>query len=334
RSVRNIRTLSRFLHSLFTEHPKGTRRRPNTSRLVALRMINYTDSITALMQDIVMRVPALSYIDLSRLLVFARYGRADAEGAFATCHCLSLPPSEPGYYYWRDRETGQITRRSEWFVVKSPSVEIEATPIHYLISFTLPRFCNQTLWRSRKEEYYRGVEPWVAKLDTIVHELYHVDPQSNGIRTVERADGESSAFSHGPLFLRSVAEMVMQYLRSNPDPQRFEFLRHSFADLTVRYGGVAATTFRTFPSFPQRYMEAFPPPVDDVEQVRIEPIKSTTRPRRYTDADLVVREFFEERPGSARATAADAARSVRLRQVAAVASACDLLRRRRRARRG
>src|SRR5512142_1041732 len=261
-------------------------------------MINYTDRIKDLMHDIVMRVPALSYIDLSRVLVFARYGRADAEGAFATCHCLTLPPTEPGHYYWRDRDTGRITRRSVWFVVKCPSVAIAATPSDYLISFTPPRFCNQTLERSRKEEYYRGVEPWIAKLDTIVHELYHVDPKSNGIRTVERADGGSSAFSHGPLFLKSVAEMVMQYLRSNPDPERFEFLRYSFADLTVRYGGVVATTFRTFPSFPQRYMEALPPPVDDVEQVKIEPIKSPNRPRRYTEADLVVREFFEERTGS------------------------------------
>jgi hypothetical protein len=288
-------------------------------------MINYTDSITALMHDIVVRVPAMSYIDLSRVLVFARYGRAHAEGAFATCHCLSLPPSEPGYYYWRDRETGRITRRSEWFVVKSPSVEIEATPIDYLISFTLPRFCNQTLLRSRKEEYYRGVEPWVAKLDTIVHELYHIDPQSNGIRTVERADGASSSLAHGPMFLKTVAGMVMQYLRTNPDPTQFEFLRCSFADLTVRFGGVAATTFRTYPSFPQRYSEAMPAPVADAEHVKIEPIKANHRPRRYTEADLAVREFFEERAGVARMTDTDPLRPIRL-SGAAVASACDLAR--------
>src|SRR5512146_2552815 len=200
-------------------------------------MINYTDRIKDLMHDIVMRVPALSYIDLSRVLVFARYGRADADGAFATCHCLTLPPSEPGYYYWRDRETGRITRRSEWFVVKCPSVEIAATPIHYLISFTLPRFCNQTLARSRKEEFYKGVEPWVAKLDTIVHELYHIDPDSNGIRTVERRDGGYSSLAHGPAFLQNVSSMVKQYLRTNPDPAQYDFLRYNFTDLSQRSGG-------------------------------------------------------------------------------------------------
>ena len=86
------------------------------------RMINYTDRLTLLMRDIVSRVPTLSFIDPDDVLLFARAGRTDAEGAFATCHCLSLPPSEPGYYFWRDRDTGRITRRSEWFVTKSPTV--------------------------------------------------------------------------------------------------------------------------------------------------------------------------------------------------------------------
>ena len=78
----------------------------------AQRMINYTDHITSLMGDVIARVPDLGYIDLSRVLVFARFGRSDAEGAYATCHALSLPSSEPSYYFWRDRRTGLMTRRS------------------------------------------------------------------------------------------------------------------------------------------------------------------------------------------------------------------------------
>jgi hypothetical protein len=287
-------------------------------------MINYTDRIKNLIDDVVMRVPSLSYIDSSRVLVFARYGRSDAEGAFATCHCLSLPPSEPGYYYWRDRDTGRITRRSEWFVIKSPSVEIDETSIHYLLSFTLPRFCNQRLERSRKEEYYHGVEPWIAKLDTIVHELYHIDPDSNGIRPVERRDGGYSSLSHGPMFLEHVSSMVKQYLRTRPDPQSYEFLKHNFTELCCRYGGVVATTFRTFPSFPQRYMEALPDIAGEVEPVKVEPIKADNRPRHYTEADLCIRQFFEEPVGATRAGANGRATTVRLHTAAEVAAACDV----------
>src|SRR5215210_6863534 len=98
-------------------------------------MINYTERLTLLMQDIVLRVPELSFINMADVLVFARQGRSNAEGAFATCHCLSLPASEPGYYFWRDRGTGRITRRSEWFVTKSPVVTLGMREMKYLMSF-------------------------------------------------------------------------------------------------------------------------------------------------------------------------------------------------------
>src|SRR5262250_2307141 len=107
-------------------------------------MINYTERLTLLMRDVVARVPTLSFIDMTDVLVFARFGRSDAEGAFATCHCLTLPESEPGYFFWRDRTTGELTRRSEWFVTKSPVVQLGPTSVKYLISFVLPRFCDQT----------------------------------------------------------------------------------------------------------------------------------------------------------------------------------------------
>ena len=59
-------------------------------------MINYTEQVRRLMSDIVSRVPRLSFLDMNRVLVFARSGRADREGPYATCHCVCLPPSDPG----------------------------------------------------------------------------------------------------------------------------------------------------------------------------------------------------------------------------------------------
>ena len=256
-------------------------------------MINYTERIALLMQDIVARTPRLSFINLREVLVFGRHGRSDAEGAFATCHCLTLPQSEPGYYFWRDRTTGELTRRSQWFVTKSPEVRVGTTKVKYLISFVLPRFCDQSLDRSRKGELYpAATEPWIAKLDTIVHELYHIDPDETGIRRFARADGTQSPRSHGPLFYEDVAEMVQGYLASGVNPDLYDFLRHDFAGLTTRYGGVVATTFRNFPSFPQRYMEAVDMPSDDL-CVRVEPLKAQTQPARYTEDDLHMRHFTE-----------------------------------------
>ena len=255
-------------------------------------MLNYTERIALLMQDVVRRTRPLSFIDLREVLVFARFGRSDAEGAFATCHCLTLPESEPGYYFWRDRATGQLTRRSEWFVTKSPEVRIGPTRIKYLISFVLPRFCDQSLERSRKAELYpAGTPPWVAKLDTVVHELYHIDPAETGLRGIERADGTHSPRSHGPNFYEDVARMVTDYLASAPDPGLYGFLEGDFGALTAKHGGVVATTFRNFPSFPQRYIEALDMPVDPI--VKIERLKRISQPILYTEDDLHIRHFTD-----------------------------------------
>ncbi len=260
-------------------------------------MINYTERLTLLMEDIVRRVPTLSFLDMADVLVFARAGRSNAEGAFATCHCLTLPASEPGYYFWRDRATNRITRRSEWFVTKSPTVTLGTRQIKYMLSFTLPRFCDQSLDRSRKEKFYSGADAWIAKLDTVVHELYHIDPELAGIRRIEREDGTYSANCHGHRFFEQVAGMVHTYLNSQPSPALYDFLREDFASLDANFGGVVGTSFRTFPSFPQRYIERLPeqlPCEADSEGVTVEPLRAVQQPTRYTDEHVHVRQFMRE----------------------------------------
>jgi hypothetical protein len=84
--------------------------------------------------------------------------------------------------------------------------------------------------------------------------------------------------------------MVRSYLASSPDPERYDFLQHDFDELGCQYGGIVATTFRNFPSYPQRYMEPLQtPPCDPV--VKIEPLKPLTQPVIYTADDLHVRQF-------------------------------------------
>lgn len=258
-------------------------------------MINYTERISGLMHDIVSRVPRLSHVDPDDVLVFARYGRHGANGPVATCHCLSMPPNEPGYYYWRESGSGRITRCTPWFVTRSPRVTMRGRDLSYLISFALPRFCDQSLSGSKKARHYGRAPEWVAKLDTIVHELYHIDPDLKGIRRVQRRDGCAASASHGRAFLEQVADLVREYMATGPDPALYEFLQYDFSDLETRFGGVVGTTFRTFPSFPQRYDEQLPaesaptlPPA-----VPVEPLVLSTRPTEYTEADLRVRRFSE-----------------------------------------
>ena len=255
--------------------------------------INYTGHLTALMQDVVANVPSLRFIDLSRVLVFARPGRSSADGAYASCHSLGLPTTEPGYFFWRDRRSGEVTRRTEWFVTKSPTVSVDDKLMNYMISFALPRFMDQTLTRSRKRSLYpAGTPDWVAKLDTVIHELYHIDPEQNCLRRFARPDGSVSDALHSPTYFEDVAALVQEYLAASPNAELVEFLKYDFDTLRGRYGSVAGVTFRSFPSYPRRYRETVvgPPLPLDIQNAAVEKIVDTSG-RSFSDDDLQLREF-------------------------------------------
>ncbi len=256
-------------------------------------MINYTERLRLLMQDIVARVEPLSFIDPASFMVFARFGRTGAEGAYATCHCLCMPPSDPGYYFWRN-SSGEVTRRSEWFVSKTPEVFVEQRRLDYLISFALPRFCDQRLEHTRKRAHYPPrTESWIAKLDTVVHELYHIDPFKTGIRQMVTNDGKNSHRCHSPEFFTHVAALVAMYLDTKPDRSAYDFLKYDFDSLERKYSRVVGTAFKSFPSYPQLYLEPLlSMPVAPTE--RIVPMKFPVRRQQYSDADLDLREFFPD----------------------------------------
>ena len=250
-------------------------------------MFHFTDALSGLIADITSRVPALGHVRPDRTLVFARRGRTGADGPNATCHCLTLPTSEPGYYFWADADTGTVTRRSPWFVTRSPRVEMHGTPIDYMISVALPRFSDQV--SRRKLERYPGLPPWVVRLDTVVHELYHIAPDASGLRHLTRADGTIDPRTHPPQFFDDVRALVCAYLDTSPSADVLEVVRHDFATLTARHGGVLGATFRDA-SYPQRYVHVLEQqPVDPA--VLVEPFKDAPGRPLFTQADLVVRDF-------------------------------------------
>ena len=91
--------------------------------------------------------------------------------------------------------------------------------------------------------------------------------------------------------------MVHAYVASGPSPEVFDFLRDDFKTLESKFGGVVGTSFRTFPSFPQRYIERLAeqlPCESDSEGVAIEPLRVAQQPTVYTADDLHIRQFTKE----------------------------------------
>ena len=211
-------------------------------------MINYTERITLLIDDLVKRVPASA--TSTRAACWCSPGSAAARRR-RVCD-LPLPESaaeRAGLLLLARSRDRQLTRRSEWFVTKSPTVaHRHAAPIDYMISFALPRFCDQIARPLAQAGALSGRSRWIAKLDTVVHELYHIDPEQAGHPPDERADGTYSRELPRPAVLRGRGrEMVQQYLATKPDPAVYDFLQHNFEELTARIRRRGRHDFRSVP---------------------------------------------------------------------------------------
>ena len=163
-------------------------------------------------------------------LAFPRASRAISSGATDT---LAMSPAAPSG------------------LSRSPRI-FDGKLMNYMISFALPRFMDQTLTRSRKRALYpAGTPDWVAKLDTVIHELYHIDPEQNCLRRFARADGSVSDALHNPTYFEDVAQLAQQHLASNPNAQLVEFL-HDFDVLALRatVEWPASRSVRSFVSAP------------------------------------------------------------------------------------
>lgn len=251
-------------------------------------MLHYTDALSLLMRDIAHRVPDLSHVPMDRVLVFARPGRAGASGPNASCHALGLTPTEPGYFFWTDSDTGVMTRRTPWFVTRWPEVSWHGQTMAYLISVNLPRFAEQP--SASKRQRYFDLPSWVCRLDTIVHEMFHVAPEAHGLREMRFPDGRLDDRSHPPAFFDAVELLVREYLGTEPDPSVLAVVRDDLGTLVARHGRVLATTFRRYPSYPRRFVEVLADQPDG-PAVPLEPLPSSRRPSRFTEDDIVARDI-------------------------------------------
>ena len=262
-------------------------------------MINYTERLTLL--DAGRRVPRAG-------AVVHRHGRRAGVCAGRSIECgrrvRDLPLPDAAGRANRATTSGAIdrrsalTRRSEWFVTKSPVVTVGSRDIKYMISFALPRFCDQSLDRSRKEQFYPGADPWIAKLDTVVHELYHIDPELAGIRRIEKEDGTYSANCHGQQFFEQVAEHGPHLPGQQPVAGRSTT---SCATTSRRSTRATAASSAPASGRSRRSRSATSSGSRSSRRasrmrrgVKVEPLRAPQQPTRYTEDDLHVREFMAE----------------------------------------
>lgn len=172
---------------------------------------DFTAHIRLVCADMVARLPELRHIDLSRVAIsFAQARKSHAHGMQA-----SLTPLR---FEGGARTT--VRRKQRYTIERVTSAG--GIEMLYILSFYLPRFLNHSM-----EE----------KIATIVHELWHINPDFNG--DLRRYDGR--CYAHGPSheqYEAEVQQLADAWWSLGPAEPDFAFLRLNFSQLQRKHGRV------------------------------------------------------------------------------------------------
>ncbi len=171
---------------------------------------NFTQAMYHLCDDVTRRLEVFNHIRMSQVAVtFAQTRSRVTHGMQAKLTPLRF---EDGALMTRRR--GRM-----WTVQRLFCGEQEML---YILTFYLPRFLQHN---------------FREKMITVLHELYHISPEFNG--DIRRLSGRYHVHSHSQKeYDRQMGEMVEAYLKTGPDPESYEFLRHDYRSLKTRHGGV------------------------------------------------------------------------------------------------
>jgi hypothetical protein len=183
-------------------------------------MFHFNESMEELVTLIVRSVPEFQNIDTSRLLVSASFNRSRrSSGLIAYVLPLKYREGSPV-------ET-RIRGKKEYHYAMLP-YQYEGREILYILYFLLPRFQNLSLR---------------DKLETVIHELYHINPSFNG--DLRRLKGRSSIHGNSlEEYDEKIRAITDRFLAMSPPLENFSFLGESYRDLEHRMGGVIAQHVR------------------------------------------------------------------------------------------
>ncbi len=175
-----------------------------------------TSAIEKLCIDLCMRLPVFVHIKMDQVGISARQARQNEPyGVFASVTPLRF---EGGT---------RVFKRQDRYYCLPEITGHNGKPLLYILSVLLPRFQEQTFH---------------DKLVTIVHELYHIGPAFNG--DIRRFKGR--CYVHGTSqdkYNQVMRQYVDEWLKKEPPPEVWDFLKLSFQELKDRYGNIRGTRY-------------------------------------------------------------------------------------------
>jgi hypothetical protein len=184
-------------------------------------MLDFNQAMTRLVAEVAANVRDFRAIDPEQILVSAAFSRK-ARRAGLLAYVLPL----------KYREGSPVDRRVRgqkvyhWAMLPTFHQD-SGKEVLYIIYFMLPRFYNMGL----KE-----------KLETVVHELYHINPKFNG--DLRWFKGRSALHGDMKSYDKKVKELTDEFLASPHDSAAYEFLKGTFSQSEKRFEKIRARHIR------------------------------------------------------------------------------------------
>lgn len=181
------------------------------------RGLDFTTHMRELCADMIGRLPQLSHIQLDLVAVrMCRARQRTSHGIYA-----SLTPLR-----FEGGATETMKRNRRYGVQRV--VDETGREMLYILSFYVPRFLDQTLR---------------FKLETVVHELWHISPQFDG--DIRRHEGRCFAHTGSQKqYDAQVAQLTNQWVADGPNPELYEFLQHDAQGILKNYGALVGHQIR------------------------------------------------------------------------------------------
>ncbi|NJD76494.1 MAG: hypothetical protein FIB08_05280 [Candidatus Methanoperedens sp.] len=185
---------------------------------------DFTGSMKMLVGDIVKTHPDFSHIALESIFIAISPSNRRRDGVVAKLRPLRY-------------EGGSKTQICRGTKYTSPEIQIKGNDILYIVYFHLPRFLNHGDHRD--------------KLETVLHELYHISPLFNG--DIRRFPGKN--YAHGnsrKSYNRLISTYTDEYINSTTRPELSIFLKYGYSGLKRKYGAIYGDIIRVPRSKPAR----------------------------------------------------------------------------------
>ncbi len=198
---------------------------------------DYTSALKAICTDICAKIPEFQRYDASKIgysFTVAR-NKSSRYGCWASMTPLLFENGArvmaKEVSVLRMNDSLRRIRVVERVFYKSPEVVgHDGKKLLYIFNVMAPRFLDLSV---------------AEKLDTIMHELYHINPLFNG--DVRRFPGRNWQHGNKAAYDAMASRFAKMWLATDPDPRLYDFLRYSTRELKERFGGVVGSKFTRIP---------------------------------------------------------------------------------------